>query len=244
MNTILFDLDGTLLPMDQEKFMELYLRLLTTHFLPYMPPDLFRNRLFEGTDRMLKNEGCEVSNEKVFYETFFRDHEENAEKMMEAFFAFYENDFDQVQSSTRRNESMIHAVETLRSKGYQLAVATNPLFPLMAVKKRIRWAGLLPEHFQLITSFESMHACKPNPDFYAEVLQMLGAKPQQTLMVGNDAREDLAAGTLGIRTYLVTDCLLQENRMINKPDHQGSSDDFLVFVQKLPALCGKENDGE
>jgi len=124
----------------------------------------------------------------------------------------------------------------LKSKGYRLAVATNPLFPLQAVERRIQWAGLSTDHFEMITSFETMHACKPNPAFYQEVLEQLEIKPQDALMVGNDAQEDLAAGTLGICTYLVTDCLLQSDSSSYEPDHQGTSADFLEYAKALPDL--------
>ncbi len=35
MNTFLFDLDGTLLPMDQDAFMEAYFHALSLKMLPY-----------------------------------------------------------------------------------------------------------------------------------------------------------------------------------------------------------------
>ncbi len=41
-------------------------------------------------------------------------------------------------------------------------------------------------------------------------------------MVGNDAREDLTAGSLGIKTYLVTDCL-EHGDAPQKPDYQGAN---------------------
>jgi FMN phosphatase YigB (HAD superfamily) len=135
---------------------------------------------------------------------------------------------------------MIQAVKLLEKKNYRLVVATNPLFPLKAVEQRIQWAGLSPTQFELITSFETMHSCKPNIAFYREVLDALGIEPQDALMVGNDAYEDLIAGNLGIHTYLVTNCLIQKDQTACEPDYEGSSSDFLRFTEKLPIVSDDE----
>ncbi len=237
MNTILFDLDGTLLSMDTDKFMQVYVKAITEAFSPHIDPEVFLQLLWAGTRKMLENPGDGQSNEAVFYRTFFRGMEEQKDQLIRVFQSFYQNEFDQAKSATALNEDMVEAVSVLKGKGYCLAVATNPLFPLQAVERRLHWAGLLPEDFKLITSFETMHACKPNPLFYQEVLGMLEIPPQEALMVGNDALEDLVAGELGISTYLVTDCLLQAGSYRYTPDYQGTSADFLNFAKAMPA-CG------
>lgn len=236
MNTILFDLDGTLLTMDTDRFMELYLEALTKAFKPHMNTALFQARLWEGTKMMLKNNGETMSNEKVFYETFFNGMEGQKELMIKVFEDFYQLGFNQARAATEQNEHMVKSIVRLKAKGYRLAVATNPLFPLQAVERRIDWAGLSTDDFELITSFETMHACKPNPLFYHQVLNLLNIEPEEALMVGNDAREDLAAAELGISTYLVTDCLLKDTQQTIVPDHRGTSLDFLHFVEQLPSL--------
>ena len=54
-NTILFDLDGTLLPMDQDAFMEIYFRELSKRCLPlgYEPKALV-DAVWKGTGAMVK----------------------------------------------------------------------------------------------------------------------------------------------------------------------------------------------
>lgn len=236
MNTILFDLDGTLLTMDTDKFMKLYMGALTEAFAPHIDPLLFQARLWEGTKMMLKNNNEKNSNEMVFYESFFQGIEEKKDLMVDVFDDFYQTGFKLAKAATEKNHHMVASVRILKEKGYRLAVATNPLFPLQAVKQRMEWAGLAVDDFDLITSFEIMHACKPNPMFYQQVLNLLNTAPENALMVGNDAREDLAAAELGVSTYLVTDCLLQEDLKTVVPDHQGTSRDFLHYVDHLPSL--------
>ncbi len=91
-----------------------------------------------------------------------------------------------------------------------MAVATNPIFPEIALKKRILWAGLDPGDFALVTTYENSHFCKPNPDYYREILEKLDADPAETVMIGNDTAEDLAAQKAGIRTFIITDCLIDK----------------------------------
>lgn len=236
MNTVLFDLDGTLLPMDTDQFMHDYMKLLTNKFEVHMPPKEFQRKLWEGTRSMLENNGGTFSNEEVFYRTFFAGREHDRETFIDLFEEFYQNEFDEVRRATSQNHSMIEAVSLLKKKGYRLAVATNPLFPKQAVERRIHWAGLDPSTFDLVTSFEIMHACKPNTNFYQEVIDVLAIEPSEAIMVGNDAMEDLAAGLLGIGTYLVTDCVLQERTSPYLPDHTGSMEAFYEFARQLPDI--------
>lgn len=156
--------------------------------------------------------------------------------MVDVFDDFYQTGFKQAKAATEQNSHMLASVRKLKEKGYRLAVATNPLFPLEAVKQRMEWAGLTIDDFDLITSFETMHACKPNPLFYQQVLNLLRVEPEDAMMVGNDAREDLAAAELGVTTYLVTDCLLQDDQKTVVPNYQGTSRDFLHYVDRLPSL--------
>ena len=101
-------------------------------------------------------------------------------------------------------------------------MATNPIFPRCATLNRIRWAGLCAEDFEEITTYEDYRYSKPNPEYFREILSRHGLRPQDCLMVGNDAREDLTAGSLGIKTYLVTDCL-EHGDAPQKPDYQGAN---------------------
>ncbi|SDY25670.1 HAD family hydrolase [Tindallia californiensis] len=233
MKTILFDLDGTLLPMNLEKFMKLYIDALTEKFKPYLEPSLFKKNLWTATRAMISNSGRTKSNEKVFMETFTKDLSIESEKAWLLFDHFYSNEFSLVKKSTWQNPNMIESVRLLKEKQYPLVIATNPLFPQNAVCERIRWAGLNPEDFLYMTTFEKMHAAKPNTEYYEEILDHLKLSSEEVLMVGNDALEDLAAAEVGISTYLLTDHLLNRDKQKNMPDLESNTDDFLEFVKTL-----------
>ena len=69
-DTILFDLDGTLLPMDQDAFTEYYFKLLAGKMAPlgYGPKQLIA-AVWDGTKAMVKNDGT-CKNEKAFWTRF------------------------------------------------------------------------------------------------------------------------------------------------------------------------------
>ena len=78
-------------------------------------------------------------------------------------------------------------------------------------------AALEPEDFALYTTYEN--AC---PDYYRDILSLTGDEPAECLMVGNDASEDMAAETLGMQVFLLTDCLInREQKDISRWPHGG-----------------------
>ena len=68
--TILFDLDGTLLPMDQDAFTRGYFKLLAQKLAPhgYDPAALVDN-IWAGTAAMVGNDG-KRTNEAAFWDRF------------------------------------------------------------------------------------------------------------------------------------------------------------------------------
>ena len=111
-------------------------------------------------------------------------------------------------------------IEELKSRGYKLILATNPIFPQVATRARTVWAGLNPDDFIDITSFENSSFAKPNLKYYEMVLKRNNLKPEEVIMIGNDVREDMIVNKLGIDSYLITDCLLNlDNEDINKYKH-------------------------
>ena len=121
---------------------------------------------------------------------------------------------------------MIH----LKSKGYRLIVATNPLFPEIATMSRIQWSGLDSHLFDEITTYEDYHYAKPNIKYYQEILEKFNIDPKDCLMVGNDAQEDLVVRELGIPTYLITDHLIDRSNGNYQSDYQGTMEEFLSFI--------------
>jgi FMN phosphatase YigB (HAD superfamily) len=128
------------------------------------------------------------------------------------------------------NEWPKKIVELLKQKGYDLILATNPIFPPEATMNRMQWPGLRPEDFRHITHYKNSHYCKPNPEYYLEIMKTCGLKPTECMMIGNDVREDMCAGKLGMETFLVTDCLINTQNADITPYRRGSIKDLYDFV--------------
>ena len=209
--TILFDLDGTLLPMDQDVFINSYFSKLTAYLIPhgYDPKALVKS-IWSGTGAMVTNDGT-TTNETVFWSTFQSFCGERVIQDKPLLETFYKADFQNVRNDCGFNPLSAQLIAWLKEKGFRLVLATNPLFPAVATHSRIRWAGLNPDDFTYITTYENSSYCKPNPDYYREILSKLNLKPEECIMVGNDVAEDMIAETLGLKVFLLTDCL------INKP---------------------------
>ena len=207
---ILFDLDGTLLPMDQEVFVRDYIGRLAAFLVPYgYDPQLLTKALWAGTGAMVKNDGSTV-NEDVFWKVFNSILGRDAKKDAALFEEFYTTIFQRSRESCGYNPAAADAIAQIRAMGYRVALATNPLFPAVATRSRIQWAGLSASDFELVTTYENSHFCKPNPDYYREILGKLSLDGPECLMVGNDVGEDMIAKSLGMKVFLLTDCLIHK----------------------------------
>ena len=233
LKTILFDLDGTLLPMDQDEFVKYYFGLLAKKLAPHgYDPKVLVGNIWAGTEAMVKNDGS-CLNEEAFWTCFSRFSDHDVRRDEPIFREFYENEFSGARAACGFHPKAAETIRTLKEKGYRLILATNPLFPAVATENRIRWAGLEPGDFELYTTYENSCRCKPNPDYYRDILKKIGADPAECLMVGNDAVEDTAAENLGIRVFLLTDCLINKHGVDISRYPQGSFDELLAYIETL-----------
>ncbi len=230
---ILFDLDGTLLPMQQDEFTSAYFEALSKKLAPYgYEPQRLIGGVWQGTKAMIKNDGKQT-NEQVFWKEFAELFGDKVYDDIDKFNAFYEQDFDNLKSHCDFTEQANSMVQILKKKGYTLILASNPVFPMVAQKKRMQWAGVNPDDFALITSYENSCYCKPNPLYYKEIAEKLGVKPSECLMVGNDTTEDAAAKLMGADFFLLTNCLLNKERKDISKYPRGSFMQLLDYIEKI-----------
>lgn len=208
---ILFDLDGTLLPMDMEVFTKGYFKLLAVKLAKYgMEPSKLIEAVWMGTAAMVKNDG-KASNEERFWQKFSEITGLEKEKVNADCLDFYANEFNGAKMYTKENPLAAEAVKLAREKCPIVVLATNPLFPLVGQGTRLQWIGLSKEDFDLVTSYEEDTYCKPNPKYFETVCARIGVLPSECLMIGNDEGEDIAAASAaGLDCYLVTDCLVKK----------------------------------
>lgn len=230
-SAILFDLDGSLLPMDQEQFMKAYLGGLGTKLAPYgYDPRALVKAIWNGTSAMIQNNGS-ATNETVFWESFTAELGPQVREHQPVFEDFYRNEFQQVRGACGFDPLAAETTQALRAMGLRLVLATNPLFPAIATESRIRWAGLEPGDFELYTTYENASFCKPNLDYYRQILTKLQLDPAQCVMVGNDVDEDMIAKELGMRVFLLPRCLINKEGKNISGYPQGDLKELLAQIR-------------
>ena len=99
---------------------------------------------------------------------------------------------------------------------------------ILAMEKRLSWAGANKEDFDFITSYETSSYSKPNPLFFKEIADRLNVLPSECIMVGNDEIEDMAAAKIGMNVFLIN-----RTNTENLNFQNGNFNDFVEYVQKL-----------
>lgn len=230
---ILFDMDGTLLPMETHTFTKGYFKFLYAKLAKHgLDAASFGANMWAGVAAMVKNDGS-VTNEDRFWEAFEPLIGVPKDIINADCLEFYGKDFQQAKQFTGENPLAAEAVRLARQKAEFVILATNPLFPMVGQETRMGWVGLKPSDFDLVTAYEEARHCKPNPAYFTDILSQYGLKPEECLMIGNDENEDMYAGTqAGLNCFLVTDW------MIPDPKHpwEGAKGSFAQLVEMLKAL--------
>lgn len=205
--TLLLDLDDTLLGNSMDTFIPAYLQSLSSYLAPSIPPENLVPALLAGTQAMLEDNTPDKTLKETFDQVFFPELGINEGDYSERFERFYKEEFKKLQPLTQVLPGVITTIDEAIKRGYNLAIATNPLFPRTAILQRLEWAGLSPEEFpfQLIPSYEIFHFAKPNPAFFTETLACLGWPSGPVVMVGDDFEHDIAPSRLlGFGNYWIT----------------------------------------
>ena len=225
----LFDLDGTLLPLDEKMFLDLYIKHIGMKFASLgLDANQMVQKLWAGTEAMIQNEGSS-SNEDVFWHLFCPEKVQQKQLKM-SLTSFYKNEFINVKSSTNPNPYAIKIINHLKKMNKNIYLLTNPIFPEIATRQRIKWAGLQFEDFNHVTTYENSIFAKPNLDYYRSVMERFNLKPEETMMVGNDVNEDMIAEKLGLDTYLILNCLKNPKYLDISKFKKGKLKDFYQYI--------------
>ena len=154
---------------------------------------------------MAANDGRNGTNEQVFDALFYPKIQRTKAQLQPLLDAFYGEDFESLRRDTHPDPMARAVVELAFAQGYQVAIATQPLFPRSAILSRLRWAGVGAEEFAyaFITCYETMSACKPHPHFFTTLARQVGCDPRECLMVGDGIETDMPARQVGCKTFWV-----------------------------------------
>ncbi|MHB1481542.1 MAG: DinB family protein [Bellilinea sp.] len=204
--TLLIDLDDTLLNNDINAFQKVYFKRLSEAILPWASPETMMAAMKAAIKGMLEKKTPALTLEEQFDLVFYPTVGTSKSELAEAIRLFYAETFPQLQFLTAPKPDAVALIETAFQRGWDVVIATNPVFPRSAVIQRLEWAQLPPSRypFKLITSFETAHFCKPHPAYYAEILGRLNWPQNPVVMIGNSLEDDIQpVETVGLPTFLL-----------------------------------------
>ncbi len=229
---VLFDLDGTLLDIDMDLFIQRYFKeMIYMARESGLKTEGLIEKLWKATEAMIENKDPQLTNQQVFEQNFFKNSDHPPEVLQLFFDDFYDQSFDQLQESVGPFPETRSVMDEVFARDCKVVIATQPVFPDKAIRKRLNWAGVGDFDYHLITTYEVMHFTKPHTEYYLEIAESLGVKPEECLMVGNDVGEDLTAAQAGMKTFLVKERLRNQHDLPIKVDWQGYLPDLLAFVK-------------
>ena len=232
--TVLFDLDGTLIGMNQDEFIRLYFITILDKLVALGYDSEKMYDALERSIRATKTNDGSITNETRFWQTFDEVTGGLSTELKSELDSFYENEFISVlEGSCYPYPRACEIVECARQKGLKVVLATNPLFPAVATYRRIRLGGMDPDDFDYVTAYENSSACKPNPEYFRELLEKLGVSADECVMVGNDTKDDFSAHELGIPVFVLTECLINQGNVDLDDYPHGSFDELIEFINNL-----------
>lgn len=212
LKAVFFDLDGTLLPLNEEEFTKIYFSLISKRMIPlgYEPEELI-NVIWAGTKAMYKNDGIKT-NEEVFWDVFKSHYGIEKYKDKEYIDEFYTNEFRKTKESCEENPLAKDIISFCKDNNLLVVLSTNPIFPKTGTMTRMSYIGLNEEDFDYVTYYENSSYCKPNPMYFKKLLNKFNLKPEEVIVFGNNTYEDGECAKLcGI------ECFMVGNYVINSP---------------------------
>lgn len=206
---ILVDLDGTLIKMDEAKFTREYFKLLAKYMNDLVDSAGIFETVMYCIYEITKNADGITNNYERFLKAFIKksNFDDDQVRLKNRFNDFYFEQFPKLSHLAAPNKKLVNILRNLKTKGKKLILATNPVFPKIAVIERLKWSTMKPEEFVLITHMENSHYCKPDVRYFSEICKKLAIPPKKCVMIGNDSFYDSSCEKLGMK-YLDVEELL------------------------------------
>ncbi|GLB59809.1 pyrophosphatase PpaX [Cytobacillus sp. NCCP-133] len=175
-NTILFDLDGTLIDTN-ELIISSFLHTLGKYYperykredvLPFMGPTL--------------------------HETFESISPEKVEEMITVYREYNIKNHDVL---VKEFEGVFETVRTLKESGYKLGIVTTKVSNV--VEKGLKLTNLDP-FFDVVVTLDDVEKPKPDPEPILKALELLDAKPEEAIMVGDNSHDIEGGKNAGTKT--------------------------------------------
>ncbi len=197
---VLFDLDGTLLDIDGEGFLDAYIDAL----MDWWRPDdatAFRQAVMAASVPIFAPHPGRTNGE-VFRSHLAAHLGTTPADILARLRRFHHESLATLRFPARALPEARACVLHCLDLGLRIAVATTPIYMPEVIGLRLKWAGLADLPWELVTDSERMQTCKPHPAYFAEAAGQLGLQTQRCVMVGDDPLQDGPAGQTGMAVLL------------------------------------------
>lgn len=239
LRAVLFDLDNTLLENPMSRFLPRYfgaLQAFTRTRLAHS--DRLLPALLAATRRVVETAHPDQTNEQIVLAHLEQALESDRATLAPVFAAFYRDVYPTLAQVTRAQPLAPRWIQAAFTRFEYVVIATNPLFPRVAIEQRLQWAGVPVSDwpYALVTTYENMRSAKPAAAYYDEIAVALGVAAADCLMVGDDWENDIApAAALGMQTFWLTDGAALPPTAVPVTS-RGASADLLHWIEAQPAL--------
>jgi len=195
---LLVDYDGTLAYVDEEVFTKSYFAQLKTFVQNRFSAVISAEKVLKCVEHITAFADGVKNNYERFLSCFGMD--DSSVDARTIFNEFYSSEsFDALRELVKANLEVFELLKRAKQNGLITVLATNPVFPKVAVVKRLEWINLKEKDFDLITHMENFHFCKPDPRYYLEICSTIKVRPEDCMMIGNDELLDRACEQVKIR---------------------------------------------
>ena len=234
LKAVFFDLDGTLLPLDEDLFIKIYFKLLCDKLSPLgYESEKLVSVIWQGTKKMYANDG-KISNEEVFWNNFKDNYgveKLNDKKIIDE---FYLNEFKEVKKSCEENPLARKIVTFCKENNLQVILTTNPVFPKVATLTRMSFVNLYENDFDYITTYENSFYTKPNPKYFLKILEKFNLKPEEVVLFGNNTLEDGdCSNACEIKCYMVGNYIINHDKSVGEYEHINMEDVIQTIKKSL-----------
>lgn len=205
---VLLDLDNTLLHNPDREWATAFRQQWDLHFAKSYGIERASSALRSAIGRLNRGSATYRTNADMIHETLALETPLAEAALSAAIASFYQGNYRRLREHTAPIAKAAALVEALLGQNLLVAIATNPLFPEGATRQRIGWAGLshFVADFAFITHCENMRFAKPSPAYYAETIARVGVEPDEALLIGDSAKNDIdPARAIGLHTWHISD---------------------------------------
>lgn len=203
MRALLLDLDGTLLDLDGDEFLEAYAQVVADWMAPLMPPARFTEALWSAAIPLMVNEHPGVPNRVALWNGLAQALDVPADRLEQTFLdGLAHHDLTSILPGGHPSPGAHRLIAAARKRRLKVAVATMPIYPRIVVDERLRRARLDRVDWDAVATYD-MHAVKPHPSYWRELADDLATEPDECLVVGDDYFRDMSARRTGMQTFYV-----------------------------------------